>query len=149
MNLVFSIHIYSIEELPLVAKKIDPYLKMGTIFFMDGELGAGKTTLISEVCKLSSYQEVSSPTYSLLNIYQLPYKCDVYHYDLYRIADEDDLESIGMWEHFLARDKIFFVEWFQMIPMEQWPMDWIKYVIKIQKSETDENFRKIELYELN
>jgi tRNA threonylcarbamoyladenosine biosynthesis protein TsaE len=87
---------------------------------MYGDLGVGKTAFVrgfcSEICK--SYT-VKSPTFALVN----EYKCSspingiksVYHFDMYRITDEDDLYSIGFYDY-LRSDAICIAEWCEMIP---------------------------------
>ena len=78
-----------------------------------GGLGMGKTTFTRGLAKgLGSSDEVSSPTFSLVH----EYRCDpkLYHFDMYRVEGEDDLESIGYWDY-LDRG-ICVVEWSEKIP---------------------------------
>ena len=87
---------------------------------MYGDLGVGKTAFVrgfcSEMCK--GYT-VKSPTFALVNEYKCPSPVGgikrVYHFDMYRITDEDDLYSIGFYDY-LRPDAVCIAEWCEMIP---------------------------------
>lgn len=143
MNPIFSLTIKSEGELDQVVDLMKPYIQSGNIIFLDGDLGAGKTTTINQICKrFGSKDEISSPTFAMRNIYSINkngHFIEVNHFDLYRIEDEDDIESIGMWELFANRSRLFFIEWYQMIPIEDWPLDWDQYLLQINRdSKTQE-----------
>jgi tRNA threonylcarbamoyladenosine biosynthesis protein TsaE len=76
-----------------------------------GEMGAGKTTLIQALCEaLGVDQVVTSPTFALINEYFTPEGDSVYHFDLYRIDDITELYDIGYEDYFFS-DGWCFVEW--------------------------------------
>ena len=83
------------------------------IILFSGEMGAGKTTLIKELCKhLGVHDEVSSPTFSLVNEYESELGT-VYHFDLYRIQSEEELYDIGYEDYFFS-GYLCLVEWPEM-----------------------------------
>lgn len=85
-------------------------MRPGLCVYFDGDLGTGKTTLIRGILRGLGYSgRVRSPTYTLIETYRLR-GMDVYHIDLYRIADIDDLESIGLRDLFDGRS-VCLVEW--------------------------------------
>lgn len=83
------------------------------LVFLFGELGAGKTTLIRGLLREAGYKHtVKSPTYSLVEEYDLP-KRKLFHFDLYRLQDPDELEYIGM-DDYLRQTALCCIEWPEM-----------------------------------
>ncbi|WP_369908050.1 tRNA (adenosine(37)-N6)-threonylcarbamoyltransferase complex ATPase subunit type 1 TsaE [Mesonia sp. K7] len=100
---------YSLREIEDVAKTIIENASSKTLLFY-GDLGAGKTTLIKTiVCLLGSDDIVTSPTFSLVNEYKNK-KEIMYHFDFYRIENEDEAYDIGFEEYFTS-GKWLFIEW--------------------------------------
>ena len=86
-------------------------LDRSIIVFLEGELGAGKTTFTKGILKGLDYQElVKSPTYNLVEIHETKnYK--VFHFDLYRISEPIELEEIGIEEYLKELGSVSIFEW--------------------------------------
>ncbi len=85
------------------------------IILICGEMGVGKTTLIKELLLLMSViDNVSSPTFSIVNEYSTDKDETIYHMDLYRIKDISELDNIGFFEY-LESGKTCIIEWGEMI----------------------------------
>lgn len=76
---------------------------------LDGPMGSGKTTLVRHLMKALNGDEASSPTFSLVNEYRSDQGM-VYHFDLYRLEETDELEEIGF-EEYLDTSSICVIEW--------------------------------------
>ncbi|OSY89231.1 hydrolase [Tenacibaculum holothuriorum] len=101
---------YSLEELPSVAKELISNVPNKVLLF-NGEMGAGKTTLIKEVCKELGIEDVThSPTFSLVNEYLSNKGETVYHFDFYRIEDEEEAYDMGV-EDYLYSNNWCLIEW--------------------------------------
>jgi len=110
------------------------------IWFLYGDLGAGKTTLVQQVCRhLGSKDEVTSPTFSLVNEYESPNE-QIYHLDLYRLKNFDEALDVGIMEY-LDSGQYCLIEWPQLI--EHLADD---TVLKINIEILDKSSRSINLH---
>lgn len=101
---------YSLDQLNSIAKEIVANAKHKILLF-NGEMGVGKTTLIKELCTVLGVQNiVSSPTFSLVNEYLTDKDETLYHFDFYRINDEEEAYDIGI-EEYLYSDNWCLIEW--------------------------------------
>ena len=109
-----SLFTYDITEIDKVSKIIIELIKQKNKVLFSGPVGSGKTTLIKNVIYDLGYKEhVASPTFSLINEYELDYKM-IYHMDLYRINKIEELEEIGFFEY-LQSGNLCFIEWGEII----------------------------------
>ncbi|MBI3501215.1 MAG: tRNA (adenosine(37)-N6)-threonylcarbamoyltransferase complex ATPase subunit type 1 TsaE [Bacteroidetes bacterium] len=106
-----TIFLKNISELPQVSKSILDFAQDKKIFCFYGELGAGKTTLIKEICRqLGVTDSGSSPTFALVNEYQTSEGEKIFHFDLYRLKNENEIFDIG-YEEYLFSGNYCFTEW--------------------------------------
>ena len=105
---------YSLEEIKRIARDIISGVNNKTLLFY-GEMGVGKTTLIKELCKeLGSDDVISSPTFSLVNEYHTRDGDVIYHFDFYRIEQEEEAYDIGIEDYFNSNTWCL-IEWPQNI----------------------------------
>ena len=97
------------ELLPVAKRVVAAHTEPVLLF--KGKMGAGKTTFIKTLCKVMDIEEeVSSPTFSIVNEYYSPVQGPVYHFDFYRIEDEEEAYDFG-YEEYLFSGQICLVEW--------------------------------------
>ncbi len=107
---------YTLEKLHTFASAIAPFTKDYKIWLLEGEMGAGKTTLIKELCNCFKVTDtVTSPSYSLVNEYRTEEGETIYHFDFYRIKTEEEAMDIGAEEYFYSGN-VCFIEWPSRIP---------------------------------
>ena len=125
------------EETLNIAKNFAETLKIGDIILLDGDLGAGKTVFSKGVVSKLSNDEITavSPTFVIVNVYNT--SPPVYHFDLYRIGDESELDAIGAYEYFYGNG-ICLVEW-PSRALDVFPEN----AIKVNIEKINDNERKI------
>lgn len=107
--------VHSLDELPQVASAIIQELEKEKVISFKGQMGAGKTTLVAEICKQLKVQDsISSPTYSLVNEYNSPTVGTVFHFDFYRLNSEEEALDFGV-EEYLYSPSICLLEWAEKI----------------------------------
>lgn len=101
----------NISETYEIASKFVKTLEGGDIVLLRGDLGAGKTAFVKAVVKAFNGDEnsVTSPTFTIVNEYMLN-NFNIYHFDLYRIKEVEELFNIGIEEYFYSSG-VCFVEW--------------------------------------
>lgn len=131
---VFLVHTFA--DWDQVVDHLGPQLQGKNLFLLEGNLGAGKTTLVSRVAKRLEIPLISSPTYSLIQQSQ-----NLTHVDLYRLGSLEEIDATGFWEIFEQNNSMVFVEWSSKISDDLWPMNWC--VTKIIIDKKSENERKV------
>lgn len=105
-----EITVQHLDELADAAQKIIAHTSQKRVFAFYGSMGAGKTTLIKELVHALGVQEhTSSPTFSIVNEYASP-QGPVYHFDFYRLKDEQEAFDMG-YEEYLYSGHYCFIEW--------------------------------------
>jgi len=123
-----------LEDLPRIAQEILALKGKEQILAFSGEMGAGKTTLISAICNSLKVQDaISSPTYSLVNEYLRENGEKVYHFDFYRIDSEEEAMDMGV-EDYFESGALCLVEWPEKIE-NLLPENYIHVKISLQKTE--------------
>jgi tRNA threonylcarbamoyladenosine biosynthesis protein TsaE len=123
MNVGDMITLPSSEAQRSFGQDLGSKLEPGTILFLSGELGAGKTTLVSGMLEGMGFEgEVSSPTYALMHEYPTP-KGLVLHVDAYRVRHKAELLEMGL-EDYLERCTLSVLEWGEVY-FEDFPEGWI------------------------
>lgn len=109
-NPVLSAHLADETATLNFAEALAPFLKGGPLVFLEGQLGAGKTTLVRGILRsLGHTGSVKSPTYTLLEPYEVAGRT-IYHFDLYRIGDSEELDFIGI-DELVDTDALKLIEW--------------------------------------
>lgn len=103
------------------------------LFALYGEMGAGKTTFIKSICKrLKVIDNVSSPTFAIVNVYQTETSDQVFHFDFYRIKTLEEVYDIGYEDYFFS-DQYCLMEWPEKIG-QLLPEDTITVEIKVDRN---------------
>lgn len=136
---LFNLCSRSAEQTRLLGEQLGRLLPAGSLVLLQGDLGAGKTCLATGIARgvgVDSATPITSPTYTLLNSYQgqLP----LYHFDLYRLADGEELDELGFDEYFNG-DGVALVEWPERHP------ELIEQGVLIELSYVDECSRQLKV----
>lgn len=136
----FTINVDSIEQLPEAAHRFVEMMEDETVYAFYGDMGAGKTTFINQLCKALGVDDddTSSPSFSIINEYRSSTTAElIYHFDLYRIEDIDEAFDIGV-EDYFDSGALCLLEWPERIePLL--PDDTVVVNIKVN----DDNTRTI------
>ena len=114
-----TLAVNSLAELPAAAQTFATFLGQNpgvSVVIFEGDMGAGKTTFIKAVCReLGVTDAVSSPTFSIVNEYETTSGKRLYHFDFYRIEEEQEALNIGALEYFDSGN-LCFIEWPSKVP---------------------------------
>lgn len=111
----YKVVCYSVHELANAAKKVLEVHPNNRIFAFLGSMGAGKTTFIKSICaELGVSDDVTSPTFSIVNEYLTKQGDSLYHFDFYRIKKQEEIMDIGSDEYFYSGNYCF-LEWPELV----------------------------------
>lgn len=103
------------------------------VFAFEGKMGAGKTTFIKHLCETMGTKDVvNSPTFAIVNVYEVADGIEVYHFDCYRIKDIREAMDFGA-EEYLYSGNYCFIEWAEMIEPIL-PEDTVWVTIEVQEN---------------
>ena len=132
---------FTLVELRDWGESFGQSLRPGDIVTLEGELGAGKTTLAQAICRGAGVtEEVTSPTFALVNQHEGE-RGSVYHLDLYRLNGPDDLTNLG-WDDIVNSDGIVLIEWPDRAGPRM-PNDVIR--VRLEYIENDDTRRRLTL----
>jgi tRNA threonylcarbamoyladenosine biosynthesis protein TsaE len=127
------------SEIPHLALELREWIVAQKNILFYGEMGAGKTTLIKGICAaLGSSNEISSPTYALVNEYEGDNSL-IYHFDLFRLKSFKEVLDIGF-EEYIDSDAICLIEWPEKIE------SLVEHGLKIEIDKIGLNTRKISIF---
>ena len=113
-----KLDISSEKQTRALAKRLSNFFKKGDLVFLFGEIGTGKTTFVKNFINnlqkknQENITEVPSPTFNILNEYKIK-NLDIYHYDLYRVKDKEELQNLGQINE--NSNALVFVEWPELL----------------------------------
>lgn len=115
-----TLHVDQLVELDDVARRLLHEGRDQSVWLFEGDMGAGKTTLIKAICRqLGVVSVVQSPTFGIINEYSTQAGKSVYHFDCYRLRNEAEALDIGVEEYFDSGDYCL-IEWPERIT-SLWP----------------------------
>jgi len=110
-----TFRIENLDEIQKTARSFLEHFRDKKIFAFYGSLGSGKTTFIKAICEeLKVEDNVSSPSFSIINEYSSKGKGEIYHFDFYRLEKQEEVYDLGYEEYFYS-GKICFIEWPDMV----------------------------------
>lgn len=118
-----------------------PHLNQRCILLMSGEVGSGKTTSVQMIAELLGMKDVQSPSFAIHLRYENLQGKSLDHVDLYRLKDDDDLESSGFWDLFSQKDSLVVIEWANRLDFDYLPLNWQRVEVRFEK--ISEDVRKI------
>ncbi len=135
---MINIKTLSVEETLELGYRLGNQLKKGDIICLNGDLGAGKTAFTSGIAKAMGIQGyITSPTFTIVNEYNAA--VPLYHFDVYRIVDSDEMYEIGF-DEYIDGNGIIVIEWADsiknIIPQNQ-------ISVRIKKTTENEDARDI------
>ncbi|WP_196593762.1 tRNA (adenosine(37)-N6)-threonylcarbamoyltransferase complex ATPase subunit type 1 TsaE [Pectinatus sottacetonis] len=105
----FSLYTASAAQTKQLGALLAKAGRNGIVICMEGDLGTGKTTLTQGLAGFLHITDAASPTFNLMNVYEGDKI--IYHFDLYRLNSEEDLEEIGFYEYTQEDGDIIIIEW--------------------------------------
>ena len=135
MTILNSQHTVSnLQELEKFWRDFLPHLSERSILLLSGDVGAGKTTSVQIIASILGMKDVQSPSFAIHLRYENPQGLSMDHLDLYRLEDDDDLESSGFWDLFAEKKGLVVIEWAQRLDYDFLPLNWQRVEVKLEKT---------------
>lgn len=135
INCMISEKITSTAGLQQVAEKLITQFSQQRVFAFYGKMGAGKTTFIQSICRLlGSSDNITSPTFALINEYKTNEESSLFHFDFYRINDLEEAFDLG-YEDYLYSGDYCFIEWPEKIETLL-PENYVAVKIEVDEDES-------------
>jgi tRNA threonylcarbamoyladenosine biosynthesis protein TsaE len=133
--MIFSVNATSVKALATAARQLIDEFPGRRVFAFYGKMGAGKTTFIQAICHvLGTNDNVTSPTFALINEYKTEPGDSIYHFDFYRIKDMEEAFDLGYEDYFYSGSWCL-IEWPEKIePLL--PEGYVKVTITVEDDET-------------
>ena len=126
-------YVYNLANINKASRLVIDNIKT-TVVRIDGNMGAGKTKIISNICMQLGVKEViASPTFSLINTYQSA-NGPIYHFDFYRLQNSNEALDYGI-EEYLESGNVGFLEWAEKIE-NHLPLNYDHYIIEVVNDNT-------------
>ncbi|KHM51371.1 hypothetical protein NZ47_10885 [Anaerovibrio lipolyticus] len=136
---MFEIITKSPDETAAIGEKMGRFFSKGIVICLYGDLGAGKTLFTQNLAKgLDIDEDVTSPTFNIMNVYEG--RLTLYHFDLYRLEQEYELEDIGFYDYVDDPDGIVVIEWADKFA-DCLPDDFV--LLAIERTDDDDNERRL------
>lgn len=137
---MFTCMTNSPEDTGHLAELVGQKIREGTVLCLEGDLGAGKTLFVQSLARTLGVEgDVTSPTFNLMNVYEGI--CRIYHFDLYRLETEEELEDIGFYEYTEEPEGIVVIEWPDKFP-DSLPEDYV--LVRISRTSETGMERQLE-----
>lgn len=138
--IIFEKKEIGVGRLAEITSELKRYLTKGAVLLLNGDIAAGKTTLVATLV-----EQASSPTYALHQVYSKT-QLRIDHFDLYRLSNADEIETSGVWEALHQKDNLVIIEWSQKISLHELPKD--RDIFQLDITIKDENSRNYKLSRL-
>lgn len=120
----FHLTIESLEDYrKWIGEQLVPHLAPRQVLLLKGPVGVGKTQLVRYLVEQLGALDTCSPSFAIHHRYEVP-SGSIDHVDLYRLEDEEDLESTGFWDLFMQPKGLILIEWAERLDESFLPPDW-------------------------